>query len=93
MKPKTPWKPRPIRKKKTARRGVQASRARRTGKVAKPDSAAAMVAGAAQALAVPVDPAWRENIEFNVRLILRHAALVDEFALPDDSEPAPVFHA
>ena len=24
---------------------------------------------------------------------LRHAALVDEFVLPDDAEPAPVFHA
>ncbi|HTC06965.1 MAG TPA: AtzG-like protein [Xanthobacteraceae bacterium] len=26
-------------------------------------------------------------------MILRHAALVDEFALLDDAEPAPVFHA
>jgi len=26
-------------------------------------------------------------------LILRYAALVEEFALPDDTEPAPVFRA
>jgi len=40
-----------------------------------------------------LDPAWREGITFNLRLILRHAKLVDEFPLPDHTEPAPVFYA
>jgi hypothetical protein len=30
---------------------------------------------------------------FNLRLIFRHAKLVDEFPLADDIKPAPVFHA
>jgi hypothetical protein len=29
----------------------------------------------------------------NLQVTLRHAALVGEFALPDDAEPAPVFEA
>jgi hypothetical protein len=57
------------------------------------DAIDAMVAAAAQALGLPIDPAWQANVKFNLQLILRHAALVDEFALPDDAEPAPVFRA
>jgi len=53
----------------------------------------AFVAASAQALGLALDPAWHDSVAFNLRLILRHAALVDEFALPDDTEPAPVFHA
>lgn len=52
-----------------------------------------LVAASAQALGLALDPTWHKSIAFNLRLILRHAALVDEFALPDDAEPAPVFHA
>ncbi len=59
----------------------------------KPDVVDAMVTAAAQALGLPIDPAWAANVKFNLRLVLRHAALVDEFALPDDAEPAPVFRA
>jgi len=57
------------------------------------DSIEALVRSNAQALGLVLDPAWHDSIAFNLRLILRHAALVDEFALPDDAEPAPVFHA
>jgi hypothetical protein len=57
------------------------------------DATDAMVAAAAQAIGLPIDPAWQANVEFNLELILRHAALVDEFTLPDDAEPAPVFRA
>jgi Protein of unknown function (DUF4089) len=53
----------------------------------------AFVAASAQALSLVLDPAWHDSVAFNLRLILRHAALVDEFALPDEAEPAPVFHA
>jgi hypothetical protein len=47
----------------------------------------------AQALALPVDPAWHSGIRFNLQLVLTLAARIDEFALPDEAEPAPVFHA
>jgi Protein of unknown function (DUF4089) len=57
------------------------------------NSVDALVAASAQALGLALDPAWHKSIAFNLRLILHHAALVDEFALPDDAEPAPVFHA
>jgi hypothetical protein len=51
------------------------------------------VTAAAQALGLSLDAAWHAGVAFNLRLIMRHARLVDEFALPDDAEPAPVFHA
>jgi Protein of unknown function (DUF4089) len=57
------------------------------------DFADALMAAAAQALGLTIDPAWREGVKFHLRLVLDHAARVDEFPLPDDAEPAPVFHA
>jgi hypothetical protein len=53
----------------------------------------ALVAASARALGLTIDPAWLAGVKFNLQLIFRHAALVDEFVLPDDAEPAPVFHA
>jgi hypothetical protein len=67
--------------------------ARAPAKTRPKNSGDAFVAASAQALGLTLDPAWHKSIAFNLRLILRHAALVDEFALPDDAEPAPVFHA
>jgi len=67
--------------------------ARATAKTRPKNSIDALVAASAQALGLALDPAWHDGIAFNLRLIQRHAALVDEFALPDDAEPAPVFHA
>jgi Protein of unknown function (DUF4089) len=52
-----------------------------------------LVAASAEALHLPADPEWLAGIKFNLQLILKHAALVDEFPLPDDAEPAPVFNA
>jgi Protein of unknown function (DUF4089) len=57
------------------------------------DSIGTLVEACAQALAIRLDPAWRAGIAFNIALILRHGKLVDEFALPDAIEPAPVFYA
>ncbi|MCP3461673.1 MULTISPECIES: DUF4089 domain-containing protein [unclassified Bradyrhizobium] len=47
----------------------------------------------AQALALPIEEAWRPAIRANLEVSLRLARLVDEFALPDETEPAPVFAA
>jgi Protein of unknown function (DUF4089) len=40
-----------------------------------------------------MDQAWKAGVTFNLKLIMRHAALVNEFTLPDEAEPAPVFRA
>ena len=48
---------------------------------------------AASALALPIEPEWRPAIKANLQVTLRLAALVTEFELPDQAEPAPVFEA
>ena len=48
---------------------------------------------AANALALPVEDAWRPAVRANLEVSLRLARLVDEFALPDETEPASVFTA
>jgi 1-carboxybiuret hydrolase subunit AtzG-like len=51
------------------------------------------IAAAARALDLPLEPQWREAVKANLAVTLRHAALVADFALPDEAEPAPVFDA
>jgi hypothetical protein len=58
-----------------------------------PDPLDGFVAAAAHALALPVEPQWLAAIRANLEVNLRMAAFVAEFALPDESEPAPVFRA
>ena len=48
---------------------------------------------AARALDLPLEPAWRPVVKANLLVTLRQAGLVAELALPDDTEPAPVFRA
>jgi hypothetical protein len=47
----------------------------------------------ASALALPIDPAWKPAVRANLEVTFRLARLVDEFPLPDESEPASVFAA
>jgi hypothetical protein len=47
----------------------------------------------ANALALPVEEAWRASVRANLDVSLRLARMVDEFALPDETEPASVFAA
>ena len=79
-----------IRKVKSARRARPPARAVRARK---PDEMGALAAAGVKALALPVEPAWHAAIGFNLQLLFKHAALIDTFALPDESEPAPVFRA
>jgi hypothetical protein len=53
----------------------------------------AFIAAAARALDLPLAPEWQEAVRFNLDVTLRHAALVGDFPLPDEAEPAPVFRA
>jgi hypothetical protein len=52
-----------------------------------------LITAAAAALALPIDPAWRPAVRAHLAVTLRFARSVEEFALPDESEPAPVFRA
>ena len=47
----------------------------------------------AKALDLPIENAWRPAVRANLEVSLRLARLVDEFALPDEAEPASVFTA
>jgi hypothetical protein len=78
------------RKPKTARRARPPARPLRAGKLAAVET---LVAASAKALALPVAPAWRGGVRLNLQLLFTHAARVDEFSLPDATEPAPVFRA
>jgi hypothetical protein len=46
-----------------------------------------------KALALPIEEAWKPAVRANLEVSLRLARLVDEFALPDEAEPASVFTA
>jgi hypothetical protein len=51
------------------------------------------IEAAASALGIPLDPAWKPAIRGNFDVSQKLARLVDEFQLPDDAEPAPVYKA
>jgi hypothetical protein len=46
-----------------------------------------------KALALPVEDAWRPAVRANLKVSLRLARLVDEFPLPDATEPASIYSA
>lgn len=83
-----------VRAKPIGKRRASTARASRAPvSDARDDAIKALIAAAAQALGLTIDSAWRAGVKFHLRLVLDHAARVDEFPLPDDTEPAPVFHA
>ena len=57
------------------------------------DSLDDYIDSAAKALGLRVEEAWRPAVRANLEVSLRLARLVDEFALPDETEPAPIFTA
>jgi hypothetical protein len=83
-----------FRAKQRVKRVVKASRARGTpaGNHHR-DFIDSLMIASAQALGLMIDPAWRDSVKFNLRLVLDHAARLEAFLLTDDAEPAPVFHA
>jgi len=52
-----------------------------------------LIDAAAAALGIALDPEWKPAIRMNLETTLKLAALVDEFALPDEAEPAPTYRA
>ncbi|MFL9500788.1 DUF4089 domain-containing protein [Rhodopseudomonas palustris] len=45
------------------------------------------------ALGLTIDPAWKPAVRANLEVSLKLARMVDEFPLPDETEPASVFRA
>ena len=65
-------------------------------KISKPaggDALDRFIDATAQALALPVESAWKPAVRFNLDVTLYAAGLFADFPLPDDAEPAPVFVA
>jgi hypothetical protein len=87
-KPKRPVKRKALRSTRTRR----AQRSRRPA-VKVRDPLDDFILAAARALGLPAQPKWLPAIRTNLRVTLGQAALVAEFSLPDDAEPAPVFKA
>jgi hypothetical protein len=76
----------PARARKTSKRTIKR-------KPAPHDPLDDLVAAAAHALALPLDPAWKGAVKANLAVTFALATLVAEFPLPDEAEPAPVFVA
>lgn len=53
----------------------------------------AWITSSAAMLGLPIEAAWMPSIRANVDVTFRLAKLVDEFPLPDEAEPAPVYEA
>ena len=51
----------------------------------------AYVDAAARLVGLPLDPAHRPGVVVNLKRIAQMAALVMEFPLPEETEPAPVY--
>jgi hypothetical protein len=47
----------------------------------------------AAALGIAIEPEWKPGIVANLATVLNAAAVLAEFELPDEAEPAPTFEA
>ena len=57
------------------------------------DSIDDYIASVAKALGLPIEDAWWPAVRTNLEVSLRLAKLVDDFPLPDETEPAGIFSA
>ncbi len=53
----------------------------------------AWIRSSAAMLGLPVEAEWLPTIHANVEVTFRLGKLVDDFPLPDEAEPAPVYGA
>jgi len=44
-------------------------------------------------LGLPIEDSWKPVIRANLAVTLKMASMVDEFVLPDESEPASIYAA
>ena len=57
------------------------------------EDADAIIDAMAPLLGLTIDPAWREAVATNLKVVANAARLVLEFPLEDELEPTPVFWA
>ena len=57
------------------------------------DSLDAYIDAAAAVLRFDIKPEWKPSVRANLAVSLQMARKVEDFALPDEAEPAPVFTA
>jgi hypothetical protein len=81
------------RPRKPARKTRKVKKAARRAKPRRRDPLDDFIAAGARALGLAIDKAWLPAMRAHLQVTLRHGALVADFALPDDAEPAPVFKA
>jgi hypothetical protein len=53
----------------------------------------AFIDASAAVLGLTIAPEWRAAVRANLAVTFRLGAVVEEFELPDEAEPAPVFTA
>ncbi len=73
--------------------GRKAAGRKSAGTPPAPDPLDGFIEAAGCVLALPLEPQWLPDIKANLAVTLRAAALVADLALPDESEPAPIFRA
>ena len=66
---------------------------KRGRKIPQRDLLDSFVDAAARALDLKLEPAWKGAVKTNLEVTLALAALLADFPLPDDAEPAPIFSA
>jgi hypothetical protein len=57
------------------------------------DPLEAYIDAVGKALKLPIEEAWKPAVRANLDVSLKLAGLVDEFPLPDETEPASIFRA
>jgi hypothetical protein len=83
----------PLRKTKAAPAKRKTTTRPKSGSAPPSDPLDGFIDAAARLLSLPVEPQWHAAIRANLQVNLRMSALVAEFALPDEAEPAPIFAA
>ncbi|HKA76633.1 MAG TPA: DUF4089 domain-containing protein [Pseudolabrys sp.] len=61
--------------------------------MADPDPLFDFIIASARTLGLPMKTDWLPEVRANLEVTLKHAAVVAEFEMPDDAEPAPIFAA
>ncbi len=83
----------PSRKPKRTRTRRVPKKTRKPVKTAKRDTLDDVISASAKSLGLKIEQAWLLAVRTHLQVTLQHGARVASFALPDDSEPAPVFEA
>jgi hypothetical protein len=81
------------KKRAAARKAAKAAKRVKPATQAKPHPLDPFIAAGARALELKIDKAWLPAVRSHLEVTLRHGALVTGFALPDETDPAPVFEA